>query len=176
MKLLNSISIETSKHVDIMRHIYNDNLDMLATVPIPFRTYEEQQEWWNSNKSILKAFLYESVEKRGNFVAFAVLTNRGNFYTPIIAIKKEEWGKGYGKEIILDYIEKANGPLAGSQLQSNSAICHLNAKIGWQIVGQVKLECGSIDLLYHPGKNPNIEAGDTIYLQIIDYLKNKYSK
>ena len=176
MNRLRSVLIENKEQVEIMRQIYNENLDMLATNSIPFRTYEEQQKWWLSNKPILKAFLYESIVKPGNFIAFSVLTNRGNFFTPIIAIKKDEWGKGYGKEIILDYIEKANGPLAGSQLQSNNAICYLNNKIGWQIVDKINKPTGSIDLLYHPGINPNVQNKESVYMEIVEYLKNKYNQ
>lgn len=174
MRSLKSIQIETVDQVEIMRHIYNDNLDMLATTSIPFRSYEEQQDWWSENKNNLKAYLYEDTQKSGNIIAFSVLTNRGNFYTPIIAIKKNEWGKGYGKEIIADYIEKAEGPLAGTQLQSNLAICHLNKKFGWQIIGHSKQPNGMIDFLYHPGSNPDKKQDNSIYQEIVEYLKNKH--
>lgn len=166
--------INEAWQVEIMRTIYNDNLDMLATTVIPYRTYEDQQNWWKDNNKIMKAYLYEKAEQPGTYIAFLVLTDRGGFWTPIIAIKKEEWGKGLGKEIIVDYIEKANGPLAGSQLQSNSAICHLNYKNGWQIVGKVNQPSGAIDLLYHPGINHNIPDKELIYFKIIEYLRNKY--
>jgi RimJ/RimL family protein N-acetyltransferase len=159
--------------VEVMRHIYNDNLEMLATRPIPYRTSEEQQEWWKENKHKLRAYLYEPIEQPGKPIAFLVLTNRGKFDTPIIAIKKEEWGSGYGQEIVNDYIIKANRPLAGSQLQSNAAICHINKKVGWQIVGQRKEHNGTIDLLYHPGVNSNIENSEAIYQEILHYHEIK---
>lgn len=174
MEKLISHRITEPWQVEIMRTIYNDNLDMLATMPIPYRTYEDQQHWWEQNNKLLKAFLYEKADDPGSYIAFLVLTNRGGFYTPIMAIKKEEWGKGFAKEIIPDYIEKADGPLAGSQLQSNGAICHLNKKNGWQIVDKVELPTGAIDLLYHPGINPNVPDKESIYLEIKKYLKNKY--
>lgn len=176
MKKLISHKIEEAWQVEIMRNIYNDNLDMLATTIIPYRTYEVQQTWWSQNNKIMKAFLYEKVDNPGSYIAFLVLTDRGGFCTPIIAIKKEECGNGFAKEIILDYIEKANGPLAGSQLQSNSAICHLNSKNGWQIIGKVNQPTGAIDLLYHPGINPDIPNKESVYLQITEYLRNKYKQ
>ena len=174
MEKLISLRITEPWQVEIMRTIYNDNLDMLATMPIPYRTYEDQQNWWKQNNKILKAFLYKKAESPDSFVAFLVLSDRGGFYTPIMAIKKEEWGKGLAKEIIPDYIEKAGGPLAGSQLQSNGAICHLNKINGWQIVDKIDQPTGAIDLLYHPGINPNVPDREVIYLEIIEYLKNKY--
>lgn len=155
MNKLKSYPITEPFQVELMRHIYNDNLDMLSTKPLPYRTYEEQQAWWNENKHELKAFLYEPIAKPGKFVAFLVLRVRQGFCTPIIALQKEEWGSGYGKEIVNDYIVKADGPLAGTQLQSNKAICHINQKVGWQILGQADSPAGTIDLLYHPGVNPD---------------------
>lgn len=174
MEKLISHRITELWQVEIMRTIYNDNLDMLATMPIPYRTYEDQQYWWEQNNKILKAFLYEKADNSDSYVAFLVLTDRGGFYTPIMAIKKEEWGKGFAKEIIHDYIEKADGPLAGSQLQSNSAICHLNSKNGWQIIGKANQTTGAIDLLYHPGINPNGSNKEYVYLKIKNYLNDKY--
>lgn len=176
MKKLISHRINEAWQVEIMRTIYNDNLDMLSTANIPYRTYDDQQAWWEENNKIMKAFLYEKADEPGTYIAFLVLTDRGGFYTPIIAIKKEEWGKGYGKEMILDYIEKANGPLAGSQLQSNTAICHLNNKNGWEIVGKVNKPTGAIDLLYHPGINLDIPHKESTYLKILEYLRNKYNQ
>jgi RimJ/RimL family protein N-acetyltransferase len=169
MNNLQSIPISEQSQVEIMRHIYNDNLDMLATRPIPYRTYEEQQRWWNENNHKLRGFLYKPIDQPEKFVAFLVLTNRGLFDTPIIAIKKDEWGSGYGQEIVNDYIAKANRPLAGSQLQSNRAICHINKKVGWQIVGQREESNGIVDLLYHPGINTSVKNPENIYKAILLY-------
>jgi hypothetical protein len=176
MKKLNSFAVSEPWQIEIMRDIYNENLDMLATIPIPYRSFEEQQTWWENNKQKVKAFLYEPVAQPGKFIAFSLLTDRGDFCTPIMAIKKNEWGKGYGTEIINDYIKKANGPLAGSQLQSNAAICHMNKKVGWQIIDQVKQSNGFVDLLYHPGINPAKDNQKLIYDKIIKYLKEKHIK
>lgn len=153
MNHLKSSPVSEPWQVEIMRHIYNDNLDMLATKPIPHQSYEGQQAWWSANKDKVRAFLYEPLDRPGKFVAFLALTDRGGFCTPIIALQKEEWNRGYGRELIGDYIEKANGPLAGSQLQSNGAICHLNRKVGWKIIGENMQPNGKVDLLYHPGVN-----------------------
>ena len=103
-KKLRSIEISEPWQVEIMRHIYNDNLDMLSTRPLQANDYYTQQKWWNENKDKLCGYLYEPLDRPGKFVAFLVLTDRGNFDTPIIAIQKEEWGAGYGQEIINDYI------------------------------------------------------------------------
>lgn len=171
---LKSTPIEMPEQVEIMREIFNENLDMLATIPLAIRTYDEQQEWWIENKHCIKAYLYEPLDCLGNHMAFSMLTDRGGFYTPIIAIRKECWGKGYGKEIISDYITKAQGPLAGSQLESNKAICHMNEKVGWQIVGKVKNNDTVIDLLFHPGINLCINNQDAIIIKIKNYLFCKY--
>lgn len=169
MKKLRSIAISNAEQVDVMRKIYNENLDMLSTRPLPYRDYEEQQKWWEENKHMLKAFLYEPIDRPEYYIAFLVLTDRGLFDTPIIAIKKDEWGSGYGQEIVMDYILKANRPLAGSQLQSNGAICHINKKVGWQIVGHKEQPAGMVDLLYHPGVNQNIKNPQEIYQAILKH-------
>ena len=170
MNKLRSYLIEAAWQVELMRNIYNDNLDMLSTHPLPYRDYQEQQDWWSSNKQHLKAYLYEPIEKPGKFVAFLVLRMRDGFCTPTIAIQKEEWGSGYGQEIVRDYIFKADGPIAGSQLQSNKAICHINKKVGWQILGESGEGDKKIDLLFHPGINPNKKCTKRILLNILEYL------
>lgn len=169
MEKLNSHEVIDDWQVETMRKIYNQNLDMLATRPLPYREYQEQQEWWNNNKQNLRGFLYEPKNEIGNFVAFLVLTNRGLFDTPIIAISKNEWGSGYGQEIVNDYLIKSNRPLAGSQLQSNKAICHINKKVGWQIVGERIEENGIVDLLYHPGINTEIRNTDEIINAVLKH-------
>jgi len=173
MKQLRSILVKEPWQVEIMRHIYNDNLDMLSTKTLPYRTYEAQQEWWKENKSHLKAYLYEPIDRPGKFIAFLLLRDRGGFFTPTFAIQKEEWGRKYGQEIIYDYIEKANAPLSGSQLQSNKAICHINKKVGWIILGESDQPAGKIDLLYHPGINPAAKPSPEIFRSILNYLELK---
>lgn len=170
MNKLNSIEISEPWQVELMRHIYNDNLDMLSTKPLPHRTYEAQQEWWLENRGHLRAWLYEPIDRPGKFVAFLVLRDRGGFITPIMAMQKEEWGNKYGQEIINDYILKANAPLAGTQLQSNGAICHINKKVGWQIWGQAEQPAGTVDLLYHPGINTALHDNPEIMRGVREYL------
>jgi len=170
MKLLNSLPIVTPQHVDIMRQIYNDNLESLATRPLPFRTYEEQQQWWEASKHYLNGFLYEPLTEPETVVGFLVLRDRGGFQTPMIAIKKNGWGKGYGKEMVSDYIEKAYGPLAGTQLKSNSAICHLNHKAGWMVLGEREETNGTVELLFHPGRDRTRQIEPSIFDSILDYL------
>ena len=169
MKQLKYEIISTPSQVESMRLIYNDNLDMLSTKPIPRREYQGQQDWWHENKHALKAFLYERLDQPGKFMAFLVIRDRGGFFTPILAIDKSAWGKGFGREIIHDYLELAGGPLAGSQLKSNRAICYLNSQFGWQVIGSKQEEAGEVELLYHPGINPKVLDSGTIH-RIADYL------
>lgn len=157
--------------VELMRSIYNENLEMLSTHPLPYRNYFEQQNWWNENKSSIDAYLYEPHDKPGKFVAFLSLRKRENFCTPTIAIQREEWGSGYGQEIVQDYIKKANGPIAGTQLQSNLAICHINRKYGWQILGESGDGDLKIDLLFHPGINPDNKCSRETFNKILEYLE-----
>jgi len=156
-----------------MREIYNENLDYLATKPLPYREYEDQQKWWDTNKHCLKAFLYEPINRPEVTVGFLVLRNRDGFQTPIIALRQEEWGSGYGMQLVYDYINKADGPMAGSQLQSNKAICHINKKVGWQVIEE-RLEGGDVvELLFHPGKNPDNKVGVDVSNAICSYLEIK---
>jgi GNAT superfamily N-acetyltransferase len=170
MKRLKYFPVETAEHVELMRHIYNDNLDMLSTRPLPRREYQDQQDWWAENRHALKAYLFERVDNPGHPMAFLVLRDRGGFVTPIIAIEKAEWGKGFGREIIQEYIALADGPLAGSQLVSNLSICHLNRQLGWQIVGSRMVPAGEIQLLFHPGVHPRKLDAKTIQ-GIAEYLE-----
>jgi hypothetical protein len=174
MNQLHSYPIETPTQVEAMRLIYNENLASLATRPLPYRNEEDQQQWWESNKHCLRAYLYEPLERPGVVVGFLVLRDRGGFVTPTIALCKDEWGKGFGKELVFDYVIKANGPMAGSQLQSNTAICHLNRKVGWQILGKRdEPECGPVDLLFHPGNNPDQPVSAEVFAAVLDYLNLK---
>lgn len=173
MKLLNCVEISTPQHVERMRQIYNENLVFLATHPIPERTYEEQQEWWNSAKEYSKGYLYEPSNCPGQYVAFMVLRQRDGFKTPILGITKSEWGSGYGKEIIKDYIVKADGPLSGEQLRSNVAICHCNLKLGWQIIGERKEGDDIVELLFHPGINEEKACTESVFSHILEYLDLK---
>jgi|GEM_PF-1199552 len=175
MNKLISIQVTSEDHVEKMRHLYNENLNMLATMPLPYRKYDEQQSWWNENKQNIKAFLYAPVENPNNVIAFSALTNRGAFVTPIFAIQKKDWGNGFGKEIIMDYLRQANGPLAGSQLKSNTAICHLNSKVGWEILDTVLVDGKEVDLLYHPGINPSLKNQNDVREIVRTYLLKKYT-
>lgn len=170
MRQLNCIEIVTPQHVERMRQIYNENLKFLATHSIPERTYEEQQSWWNIAKEYSKGYLYEPINRPGYYVAFMVLRQRDGFKTPILGITKNEWGSGYGKEIIRDYIVKADGPLSGEQLRSNGAICHCNKKMGWQIIGE-RIEGDDVaELLFHPGVNIKKACSKEIFAHILKYL------
>ena len=173
MTKLKAIPIVDSSQVEVMRHIYNENLDSLSTKQLPYRNYEDQQQWWETNKHVLTGFLYEAIDRPDVCVGFLVLRDRGEFCTPTIALRQQDWGKGYGKEIVYDYIEKANGPMAGSQLKSNAAICHLNQKTGWQILGEREEEKGTVELLFHPGINPDRKISSAGFATVLDYLNIK---
>lgn len=171
MENLRSIAVQTVQQVEEMRLIYNENLDYLATKPLPYREYEDQQNWWNTNKESLKAFLYEPIDRLGVTIGFLVLRQRSGFQTPIIALKREEWGSGYGMQLVYDYIDKADGPLAGSQLKSNKAICHINKKVGWKVLEERETAEGVIELVYHPGKAPDRKVQDVVSDAICSYLE-----
>lgn len=164
------VPVETLSQVEQMRLIYNDNLEALSTRPLPYRTYEEQIKWWEGvDRQRVKAWLHYD-DKPYRLIGFSMLTSRGDYATPMFAIRKEEQGKGYGWSFIRHYIEKAAKPLAGEQLQSNTAICHMNAKLGWHILDSEN----GVDYLFHPGNpdsinNMNEDAADA-------YLLNAFNK
>ena len=176
MNKLNSVRILDSWQVEVMRQIYNENLDSLATKPLPYRTCAAQQQWWDENKHSLRAFLYEPTDRPSTFVGFLLLRDRGGFCTPIIALRKEEWGKGYGKELINDYLQKSDGPMAGSQLVSNAMICHLNKKAGWRVLGEREEQNGMVQLLFHPGLNQTGSISPSVLASILKYLELDQTK
>lgn len=99
MKKLNPVPIVETTQVEIMRIIYNENLDSLATKPLPYRTYDEQQKWWQESNHDLRAFLYEVVNEPSTYVGFMVLRNRGGFETPTIALRRENWERDTGRKL-----------------------------------------------------------------------------
>ena len=169
MERLISKQIDTEEQVEEMRLIYNDNLEDLATIKLNYNTYDEQQLWWKNNENAINAYLYylKDDPDKGP-IAFLALTDRGDFKTPIFAIKKKYWGKGFGKEIIQDYLIKANCPLAGSQLQDNKAICYMNRKFKWEIIGESCSDGKIIDLLFHPGLNDE-KRDKKIFREILSF-------
>ncbi len=169
MEKLKSMIINHSSQVEIMRNIYNENIDSLATRPLPYREYDEQQSWWEANKVSLSGYLYEAIEQPGEIIGFLILRDRGGFYTPTFSLSKCEWGKGYGREIVYDYIKKANGPLAGSQLKSNAAICHLNKQAGWKVLATKNEGSELVELLIHPGLASGVEIDSLVYKSILGY-------
>ena len=169
MKQLRAILIEEPWQVELMRILFNDNLATLSK-PLPSRTYEEQQQWWNENKSHLTAYLYEPVDRPGKFVAFLLMRDRGGFSTHTIIIQKEEQGKKYGHEIVFNHLEKANGPIAATQLQSNKAICHINEKAGYIVLGEKDHpDSGKTDIIYHPGYNPEAKPTREVFESMLKY-------
>jgi hypothetical protein len=160
-----AIPVTTPEQVDQMRLIYNECRPFLATKPLPERTYEEQQEWWASlpkTTSRVKAFLYESVDKPGETVAFSMLqwklTGRT---TPIFGIYSKARGLGFAREIIQHYLDEAEGPLYGEMLASHEAIVKMNWEVGWQKIE----ERDGVIYLYHP--NPQRSYPD--YAGMLEY-------
>lgn len=138
--------VETIRQVMLVRGIYNENLDALATIPLEPRSYEDQLKWWEDlDKGRVRLWLHYD---GAYLIGFSMLTYRKGFHTPLFAIAKEHQGKGYAHWFIRHYITEAQTPLAGQQLVSNSAIRHLNKKHGWTVLYMV----GGVEYLYHPGK------------------------
>ncbi len=171
---LRTVRVDTNKKVEVMREIYNQNLEMLGTVALPYRTKDEQAAWWKESRHLMRAYLFEPLEKPGEFVGFITLTDRGEFVTPILAVNTKSWGKGYGSEMIRAYIKLAGKPLAGSQLVSNDAIRHMNSKNGWIIVGDAESPNGAIELVYHPGMSKANPGTERTKLVVTEYLLAKY--
>jgi anaerobic selenocysteine-containing dehydrogenase len=171
MNKLTSTRVSEPWQVEIMREIYNDNLTTLSTKPLPYREYDEQQEWWQQNKDTVDAYLYRSPEDSDHYVGFMALRDRGGFHTPIMAFRKIDWGKGYGKEATYDYIAKAKGPLAGTQLKSNIAICKINVAVGWEVLTEKETSNGTIQLIYHPGIHREELRSHPALASILAYLE-----
>jgi GNAT superfamily N-acetyltransferase len=133
--------------IEAVRIIYNDNLESLATKPLPRRLYHEQIKWWlELDKSKVRLWLhYDTAGYR--LIGFSMLTARGDCHTPIFAIRKEEQGLGYARHFIEHYLKAAGTPLRGEQLRSNEAIVYLNAEYGWEVLASYN----GVDDLYHPG-------------------------
>jgi GNAT superfamily N-acetyltransferase len=134
--------------VERLRKMYIEALSFLETHKLHPNTEEEQQAWWAAlDHTSTVVHLYSPVERPWEIVGFSMVTDRGNFCTPMFALARHMRGQGLGQEIIEHYLAVANGkPLHGEQLVSNGAICHLNARLGWK----VKREQDGVQYLYHP--------------------------
>lgn len=173
-QLLHVVRVNTYQKIEVVRHIYNDNLDMLGTIPLPYRSSEEQRTWWKENRDSVRAYLFERIDSPGCYVGFITLTDRGSFVTPILAVDKRYWGCGYGSEMVRAYLKLARKPLAGSQLVSNDAIRYINKKVGWLVVGRAETQSGDIELVYHPGVSSKNSDSKQIQESVIQYLVDKY--
>lgn len=144
--------------VERMRELYIASLQFF-TKPLSPPTKEEQQVWWASlDHSKVIVHLYSPVEQPWEIVAFSMLTDRGQYYTPLFAISDSWWHKGYGEDIIRHYLALASPkPLHGEELADNGAIVHLNEKAGWRVVA----ERNGVHYLYHPNDKQQ-EAYDEI--------------
>jgi GNAT superfamily N-acetyltransferase len=155
--------------VEILRELYIGAIEQLSTRPLHRNTTEEQWAWWDGlDHSKVTVHFYSTVDEPWRIIAFSMVTDRGSFCTPMFAIAKVAWGRGYGQEIIEHYLEVASPkPLYGSQLVSNGAICHLNRKNGWMVLREVD----GVQMLFHP--NGDSHAGQThpqeAYDEIVRY-------
>jgi len=149
---LTTYEMRSSDHpilVEALRVLYIEALAELATKPLVANTPEQQLAWWQGVNHMKSFFwlLFEP-ERPWDPVGFVKLTRHdAGYYTPMFALAKRVHGKGYGREVIQFYLDKAKGlPLWGAQLVSNAAICHLNQEAGWI----VKHEQDGVQHLFHP--------------------------
>lgn len=174
IKQLRTLKVDTLKKVEVMRQIYNENLDMLGTIVLPYRSSKEQALWWKKNKAHIRAYLFETLAEPYDDVGFITLTDRGEFVTPILAVGTKYWGKGYGREMIQAYLKLSHKPLAGSQLVKNEAIRHMNKKNGWIVVGYASSPNGDIELVYHPGVSKVNPGTKQVQELVTKYLFERY--
>lgn len=171
---LQRVRVRNFTLLDVMRQIYNDNLEKLSTICLPHRSKADQETWWKLCNKQIRAYLYELNGQPGKYIGFVTLTDRGEFTTHTIALTRDYWGMGYGTQIMLDYMHLARKPLAASQLASNIAMRNLHAKLGWLVVGKADGPMGEVELIYHPGmsrKNPGTEHSKEV---VTAYLIDKY--
>ena len=137
--------------IEKMRQIFVGSIEDLSTKPLLAPTPAEQQAWWaNLDHSKIKAFLWRPDDRPWEIVAFSMVTDRGNYATPIFAIDGPFRKRGYAHQIIDHYIAVADKQLLGEQLVSNKAICELNATHGWTILSGNRY----VEKLWHPGPHP----------------------
>jgi len=151
--------------VEIMRQLYHSTKPWLeVSEPLPSRTIEEQQAWWNDMPHPKIAHLYTPVEEPWNFVAFSIVQRKGNFNTPIFGIHPAYHRRGYGEVILHHYLEVADGPLAGSDKLTNGAIIKLNDRNGWKVID---VDDKGVRKLFHPGVHDDRQQ--EIYDEICRY-------
>lgn len=144
---------KATRIIERVREIYNEALPLLATKPIPTRTYDEQQDWWQSVDHE-KVRLYVYMNEPGDIVGFALLTDRGNTVTPMVAIAAKHRDRGYGQEIMRHYLDAAKPkPMICQSLVENKAINMLNVLMGWQLAGRK----GDVFTYYHPNGTEDID-------------------
>ena len=136
--------------IEIMRQIFVSGISDYTRTLIP-PTPAEQQAWWkNLDHSKIKAFLWRLEDRPWEVVAFSMVTDRGDYATPIFAIDPPFRGRRFAHQIIDHYIAVADKQLHGEQLVANNAIRRLNAAHGWTVM----LSDGRIESLWHPGPHP----------------------
>ena len=140
--------LQTRVDLAAVLEIYNEAIPHLATKPLAPQTPEEQLAWWEGlDHEKTKLYVYDEPGKPYDVVAFLLLTDRGDHFTPMFALHKDTRGKGYGPWLVQDYLNLAKPkPLRGSALISNPTINKINAALGWQVVGS---HDGVLEL-FHP--------------------------
>ena len=150
--------------VEVMRNLYQSCKPWLeVSGPLPNRTAEEQQAWWNEMPHPKVAYLYVDIDKPWEFIAFSIIQRKGSFSTPIFAIHPAQHRRGLGEVILRHYLQVADGPLAGSDKLSNGAIVHLNDRNGWQVL---EIQDG-VRKMFHPGVHNDRQQ--EIYDEIMRY-------
>ena len=152
-----------------VREIYNENLSDLATKPLTYLSSRQQQTWWTSiDHTKITLHVYSPAETPWDICAFSKVTDRGSFSTPIYAVDKRWWRRGYGTEIIRHSIEVAGKPLYAEHLLANEVIRRIHMRAGWASLGMYD----GVEYLYHPGLNPD-QRQQEIYDEIIRYRERR---
>lgn len=98
-------------------------------------TGAQQQKWWEETDGKRLAWLYRDDTSK-SYVAFGVLLLQDDgFWTTTVGVLPESAGKGYGKAITHDLVERAPGPCRAAARKDNPAAvrCH-NITEDWDIV------------------------------------------
>lgn len=149
--------------VEVLRNLYNSSIPYF-TKPLNANTWDQQHEWWMKlDFSKVQIHLYSRRSHPWEIIAFSMLTDHGDYVSPVFGVTAQYHGQGYGSEIIEHYLQLANGkPLRGAQLKSNGPICTLNRRMGWRVVS----EDDDVQYLEHPNNREQ-----EIYDEIVRYSR-----
>jgi len=144
--------------IEKVRLIYNENLPLLATKPLTPVTKEQQRKWWAGvDHDKVKLYVYMDPDDVWSdiVVGFSLLTDRGSYVTPMMAVTEKYHDRGYGQEIMLHYLQTAHPkPLRAQSLMLNLGICMLNSLMGWKVIGS---QDGVYDLWHENGSGHDFQ-------------------